>query len=344
MSVFESNLVINGKELTRKYVESLNYEEREALIEPIFKEFRKLGFVYPDNVKRVEKDYRRLCDLKMDLSKKELFNNTSVGTYICKYFCKSFFRGTEMKKGKKTPDMIELFHNDDVLRRIIRNRLGLEWYKQKHENDIEAFCISPRQIVQGMRSSRTVSSLTIFKPEIARHVYEKYSNEGDLIYDYSAGYGGRMLGANVCNRRYIGVDPLTIPELLEMREFFDMKGCSLIHGCSEDIVLKENSIDLSFSSPPYFNQEAFSDSKTQAYAQGEGYFYNVYWKKTLDNIKIALKPNHIFALNVKNHPRMLKMAGDRFTLKDQIGLRTVRSHLNKKSGVEKLEYIYIFEN
>lgn len=341
---FEDNLVINGNELTRKYVESLNYEERESLIEPILDKIREVGFIYPNNETKVIKEYKRLCDREIDLENKKMFNNSSVGTYICKYFCKSFYQGTEMQKGKKTPSMIELFENDEVLKKIIRNRLGMEWYKQHGEDDVEAFCISPRQIVQGFRSSRMVNALSLFKPEIAKYIYMKFSNCGDLIYDFSAGFGGRLLGAMSCGRRYIGVDPLTADELGKMIGFFSWQNCMILKGCSEDIKLEKNSIDLAFSSPPYFNQEVFSDDETQAYSKGEEYFYDIYWNNTLDNIKYMLRPGKIFALNVKGFPRMLEMAEEKFDIFDKVGLRTVRSHLNKSAGIEKMEYIYIFTN
>lgn len=341
--MFNDIITIGGNELTKNYVESLNKEERIALIDPIFHYFRNVGFTYPDDVEKVKKEYVRLCKLNIDTSKTELFNNSSVGTYICRYFCKSFFSGTEMKGGKKAPDMITLFNDDVVLKKIIQNRLGIEWYKKNGELDVEAFPISFRQIVQGMRSTRTVNALSLFKPDIAMYIYKKYSNEGDVVFDFSAGFGGRILGAAACNRKYIGVDPLTADEINNMKEFFNWNNCLIIKGCSEDVVLEKNSVDLSFSSPPYFNQEVFSDDKSQAYNKGEDYFYNIYWEKTLENIKAALKPNGIFALNVKNYPKMLEMAEDKFQKTDQIGMRTVRSHLNKTAGVEKMEYIYIFK-
>lgn len=341
---FENNLVIEGKELTKKYIESLNYEEREALIDPILNELRRIGFIYPNDERKVRKEYNRLCNAKIDTRKSEVFNNSNVGTYICKYFCKSFFKTSEMRRGEKTPDMVDLFNNDEVLKEVIRNRLGLKWYKQKGENDVEAFCISPRQIVQGFRSGRLVLPTSLFKPDIARFIYEKYTKQNDIVYDYSMGFGGRLLGAMASKRYYIGVDPLTCPELKEMADFFKWENYEIYDKCSEDFTLPENSVDLAFSSPPYYNQEAYDVSERQAYIKGEDYFYNIYWKNTLKNIKSMLKPNKIFAVNVKNFPKMLDMAKEVFEFKEKIELRTIRSHLTKTAGTEKIEGIYIFSN
>lgn len=338
MSKFEEEIIINGNQLTKKYVQSLNKEQREELILPIFNYFRSRGFIYPDNEDKLWSEYKRICNYKCDLDNKEIFNNDSTGTYICKYFCKSFYNGTE--KGKK--DIIELFNDDECLKKVIRNRLGLDWYQLHGEDDREAFTISNRQLVQGMRSSRKVSMITIFKPVAAKYIYEKYSMPDDLVYDYSAGFGGRLLGAASCGRRYIGVDPLTSSELRNMIKYFRLNDCNVITDVSENFRMNGESVDLTFSSPPYYDQEVYSSDLSQAYNKGENYFYNTYWAKTLDNCHYMLKPGKIFALNVKNYPKMLDMACDKFKLIDEIYLRTVRSHLNKKAGTEKMESIYIF--
>lgn len=336
---YNEEIEINGEKLTRKYVESLNKEERIELIEPIFHYFRINGFQYPDDEAKLKKEYKRLCDKEVDVESKEAFNNGSIATYICKYFCRTFYQTTEV--GKK--NMVELFDDDEVLKKVIANRLGLDWYKQRGEDDIEAFQISFRQIIQGYRSSRQVAMVSMFKPDIAKWIYSKYTNPNDLVYDPSAGFGGRMLGAMSCGRRYIGVDPLTIPELNRMKEYFGFE-CDLYNGCSEDFRLEENSVDFTFTSPPYFNQEQYSRDERQAYNKGEDYFYNVYWKNTLENIKYMLKPNKYFALNVKNYPKMVEMADKSFKQVDELKLRTVRSHLNKKAGIEKYEPVHIFKN
>lgn len=334
--IFEKEIVINGKALTRKYVESLNKEQREELINPIFLYFRNQGFIYPDNIEKLNKEYKRLYDAEIDLKAKELFNNSNIGTYICKHFCKSFYLATE--PGKK--NMVELFNDNDCLKKVIKNRLGLDWFQKHGPDDIEAFPISPRQILQGFRSSRQVPMITMFKPIIARYVYEKYSNVGDVVYDFSAGFGARLLGAR--NRKYIGVDPLTAGEIGEIRDCFGLSG-EIYDEISENFCLNKNSIDLAFSSPPYFNQEEYSRDDRQAYNKGEDYFYNVYWKKTLANIYHMLKDEKFFILNVKNRPQMVEMAKEKFGLMDEIYLRTIRSHLNKKAGIEKKESMYVFK-
>lgn len=338
-TLYDKIAIIDGKPITAQYVKTLNFDERNALVEPLFEYFRKQGWLYPDDPSKIKKNWQKLCDFKPDLTANDLFNNSSLCTDICKYFCHNFYEATERNKAT----MKEVFADDDKLRFLIKNRLGFDWW-DKEDND-ETFNISFRMLIQGMRSSRLVPSISIFKPNIAKYLYMKYSQEGDTVFDYSAGWGGRMLGAASCNRKYIGVDPLTTDELEIIKSFLDLKNVTLIKNGSEHIKLDENSIDFSFSSPPYFDQECYSADITQAYNKDESYFYDTYWANTLNNVKFMLKPGKWFGLNVKNYPKMLDMAIEIFGKPvEEVNLRTIRSHLNKSSGIEKGEPVYMFKN
>ena len=336
---YDKIAIIDGKPITAQYVKTLDFDERNALVEPLFEHFRKQGWLYPDDSSKIKKNWKKLCDFKPDLNANDLFNNSSLCTDICKYFCHNFYEATERNKAT----MKEVFADDDKLRFLIKNRLGFDWW-DKEDND-ETFNISFRMLIQGMRSSRLVPSISIFKPNIAKYLYMKYSEEGDTVFDYSAGWGGRMLGAASCNRKYIGVDPLTTDELEVMKSFLDLKNITLIKDGSENVKLDENSIDFSFSSPPYFDQECYSSDVSQAYNKDEEYFYETYWNNTLNNVKFMLKPGKWFGLNVKNYPRMVDMAIKVFGNPiEEVNLRTIRSHLNKSSGIEKGEPVYMFKN
>jgi len=336
-SDYDRIVEINGKLLTASYVKTLSREERFELIEPLFQHFRALDWQYPNNLSEVKKSWKELVEYKPDLSVNALFNNDSLATDICKYYCHKFYDATEYKQ----PTMKQIFYNDDKLRKLIQNRLGLDW---KDPNNTETFNISFRMLIQGMRSARMVPSVSIFKPGIAKYLYMKYSNEGEVVFDYSAGWGGRMLGAASCGRKYIGVDPWTTDELEVMKDELGLQNVTLINSGSEHVKLEENSVDFAFSSPPYYCQELYVLDDRQAYAKGEEHFYNVYWKGTLENVKYMLKSGKYFGLNVKNYPKMVEMAEQVFgPVVEEVYLRTVRSHLTKTAGVTKNESIYLFK-
>jgi len=350
--LYKDIIEINNQKLTKKYIASLDKNQREALIIPMFEYFRKLGWLLPDFDPIVlKKSYKKLLEYTPDISVNETYNNTSLANNICLYFCrKSFYNTTERKKGKINPTLMNNFLDDDKLKKMCWNRLGLDWFDDVGQRG-EVFNITPKMLMyQAQRSMRLVPQITVFKPSIAKLIYLKYSQENDVVYDFSAGFGARLLGALSCNRRYIGIDPLTIPELREMVTFFNIPSdrYELIEGVSENYIGLGNSIDFAFSSPPYYDQEFYSNDLTQAYNQGEEYFYNTYWKNTLKNIKFMLKSNKLLGLNLSiKYPKMLLIAKEYFGEPfETFNLRTVKSHLNKKgkSDAQKYEPIYIFKN
>jgi hypothetical protein len=167
--------------------------------------------------------------------------------------------------------------------------------------------------------------------------------------------GARMLGATSSSRKYIGTDPLTTPELMEIAKFLELKDYTLINSGSENYRGDESSIDLCFSSPPYItkpgsSKEVFSLEENQAFGKGDNYFYNVYWKQTLENCKHMLKPNRWFGLNLtEDCVKMISMAKEVFGEPAEIfKLRLVKSHLSGKSKDKensiKHEPVFMFKN
>jgi hypothetical protein len=326
-------IVVDGKELNSEYLVGLSREEKERLVLPIFNILRNMGWNYPKLTEtRLFSEYKSLC-----LSEGSLNNNSSAATNICKHFCESFYRVLN-KKGKS---IVDIWNDDELLKQVIRNRLVLTWESKNDEN----FNITPRMIIQGMRSMSLAPLTSIFKPTIAKYICERYSEPGDLVGDYSAGFGGRLLGAMSSGRRYFGTDPLTSPELQKMIDFYGFKNCNVECIGSENYFGKENFYDLYWSSPPYYNYEIYSKDKTQAYNNGKEYFFDIYWKNTLLNVRYMLKSGKWFGLNVKGVPRMLEMAKDIFgEPKEYVSLDTKRSHLRGNSELKKIECVYMFKN
>lgn len=326
--------VIDGQELSKDYISSLTIQERENLVETITQTILSSTFPYYENEEEVKRHYSLLLNNDMKLKGGCLYNNDSVATNICRYFCKSFYAARE----QGGVSMLDVWSNPGLIRRLVRNRLGVGWH------NAEPFSINLNMMVQGMRSMRLASMISMFKPRIAKWVYKNYCKTGDKVYDFSAGFGGRMLGASAAGVKYIGVDPLTTPELESMKNYFGFDA-ELISGCSEEVEFEKNIFDLAFSSPPYYNQEIYSFDESQAYNKGYDYFINMYWVGTLENIKKSLKNGSYFILNLhERYTDMLKETNKRFKLIDKIGLRTTKSHLNKQHTNTKMnEYLWIYK-
>lgn len=179
-----------------------------------------------------------------------------------------------------------------------------------------------------------------FPPLTAKWIYEKYTShikdEPVVIYDSSSGWGGRILGAMSARKRihYVGTDPNMdnfIPELGISRyeyladfynkncvdhdmdllnNFFNVEstantyelfhdGSELIHN-NPKFQKYKGKLDLSFTSPPYFNREQYSQQETQsflAYSEYEDWREN-FLKPTLTTIYEYLKPNRYILWNI----------------------------------------------
>jgi len=179
------------------------------------------------------------------------------------------------------------------------------------------------------------------------------------VYDYSAGYGGRMLGTSLSNMRYtyVGIDPNT--ETFKYLNYL-AKLCNTnieLHNAVSEEYQPEN-IDLAFSSPPYFNLEKYCDEPTQCmnrYTTLDEWF-DGYVVPTMTNIYNGLNVDGLFATNIADY----KGIGGEFFVVDKwistaesLGFKfqkTIKMMLNTRPGVgnfrnegrEKFEGIYVF--
>jgi hypothetical protein len=164
----------------------------------------------------------------------------------------------------------------------------------------------------------------------AKHLYENYTVhfEGKAtVYDPSAGWGGRILGAmsSLRNLHYIGTDPNMenfIPEINKSRyeyvadfynnnvlgEFDDGNTFELFQEGSESIHLNpdfqkyKGKIDFIFTSPPYFNREQYSQNATQSFKMYPEYqdWVQNFLRKTLETCYEYLKNDRYLAWNIAN--------------------------------------------
>ncbi len=105
---------------------------------------------------------------------------------------------------------------------------------------------------------------TIFRPAVARFVYERYCSPGDLVWDPCSGFGGRLLGAHAARVCYIGTDAdeetaegnSRLAQRLEAR-------ATVTAICAENF--EPPRVKLVFTSPPYFDRERYSSSRNQSW-------------------------------------------------------------------------------
>lgn len=154
---------------------------------------------------------------------------------------------------------------------------------------------------------------TNFKPSLAKSIYSRFCKEGDTCLDYSAGFGGRLLGC-LCtgkNLRYIGFEPntKTSKELNELgskvsKVIKDSSSFRIIKDVSENIChyIDCDSIDIAFSCPPYYKYEEYCLEETQSIVKYPIYndWLNGYVLETIKGIYKALKTNGFFLVYLMN--------------------------------------------
>ena len=212
----------------------------------------------------------------------------------------------------------------------------------------------------------TGENVTNFKAQNAKAIAEHlcpvlWGN----VYDYSCGYGGRLLGIGSSNFKYnyIGVEPNTetVNYLNYLNDVIDeatgVRG-TIIQSVSEQY--QPEDIDLAFSSPPYFNLEKYSNEETQCMVQfkTEDEWFEGYVAPTMENIKRGLNDDGIFATNIADYKSYDRAEPYEVTERwiqtaEKIGFKhtgVIKMMLNTRPGVgndrkqgrEKWEGVYVF--
>lgn len=110
-----------------------------------------------------------------------------------------------------------------------------------------------------------------FKPVVAKAIYEHYDARN--VFDMSMGWGDRLAGAcaSKCTRYYYGTDPNaeTFKNYTNQVEFYGaehLDSYNIYNLPAEDLTESPtHPIDLSFTSPPYFTKEHYTDSGNQSW-------------------------------------------------------------------------------
>ena len=262
---------------------------------------------------------------------------------------------TAEPKGRGSNSLRDRFYDDKKLKRAIRI-----CYEMREGNNL----VYPTAVRRALELV-TGENIQNFKPQNARAIAEElcpvmWGN----IYDYSCGYGGRLLGIGASNMKYnyIGVEPNT--ETVKYLNYFNecieeavgVKG-TIIQNVSEEY--QPSDIDLAFSSPPYFNLEKYSDEDTQCMVRYKTLddWFNGYVAPTIEHIYRGLNREGIFATNIADYKtygnKKFKVVEDWIKTAERIGFKhtsTIKMMLNTRPGVgnqklagrEKYEGVYVF--
>jgi tRNA1(Val) A37 N6-methylase TrmN6/DNA-binding CsgD family transcriptional regulator len=344
---------INDILLTGTNLVKLSEADKLSIADQLFNFYRKNGFPYSLlSNDEIIKDFTNLKNTNSSIIEKDhnLAISYQLGVPSFKYFSPHFYEVNSGRRNKTS--MLDTFNDDTLLKKVIKNRLDGN------------FNMTGNMLKQGLANSKLAYKASIFNPMVAKYVYDTFTKDGDIIYDYSAGFGQRLIAAMSVKHSltYIGVDPMEksvksnndIYAFLKQNIPFLNKNAEIICSGSENYfnIKYEGKIALAFSSPPYFNVEKYENNKTQAY-HNENYvgFINLYWRKTVQNTIKLLKNDGIFAINIADDASGFNIGEDMCnvlkeydldlidTYKIQLAKNTVFG--NKNNNI-KYEPIHIF--
>ena len=207
------------------------------------------------------------------------------------------------------------------------------------------------------------NTATNFAPMRAKAIYEQFCPKGGVVYDYSCGFGGRMLGclSSKNNYTYIGCEPCndTYHNLLQLGGYIEevtkRKNSFIIHQeCSEDLKLEPESVDFAFSCPPFYGLERYSEEETQSVVRHPKYedWLENYVRPTIQNCRDALKTGSYYGVDITDinwKNKKYSLVVDWCRIAEEEGL----VYVNKYSIVSRArkddaedsntEHIYIFQ-
>jgi DNA methylase len=167
-----------------------------------------------------------------------------------------------------------------------------------------------------------------FPPLTAKLLYQTFLQHVPgkaIVWDPSAGWAGRLLGAMSTDRElhYIGTDPngslydeandTNVYEAIAdfynnvraSQSLFGEHNTAEVYSCGSEVFpmyphYPKDNADMVFTSPPYFNREAYSEDQGQSYKKFGGYdaWREGFLRPTIQNAYDALKHDRYFLWNI----------------------------------------------
>ena len=203
-----------------------------------------------------------------------------------------------------------------------------------------------------------VQGVSNFRPTAAACIYNRFAR-GGTVWDMSGGWGGRLLGAIAAKvDYYIATEPSsqTYCGLINIaNDFAGKMNYQIWKTGSEEYRPDKNSLDLCFTSPPYFDIEKYADEPTQSYVKfnTKQAWIEGFLKPTFKNCYYGLKKDGYMLINIADikgkHNINLELEtvsvalNEGFLLVDEYQLAL--SNVNLKNKITKFKYepIFIFK-
>lgn len=226
-------------------------------------------------------------------------------------------------RGNLSP--MEAMQNDEIMKKIFEYiESKPNFYTGDKISNVETFF---------RNGGKWACKVANFDPTNARNIYFKYFDIKDKkinCLDTSAGFGSRMLSVSLSGHSYCGIDPnkklfeklKKCKQFLNENKLIEGKIGLYCRGSEEFIPALESQFDVSFTSPPYFNLEKYSEDfceSTKNYKEYDKWLIN-FAKPTIENTYRYLKIGGYAQINIKNmtYNKKYKLFDDFYSLFENI--------------------------
>ena len=210
----------------------MNYDE---YLQDVFKSCRETEFPYPIVCdKTISDSYRSL--VRSDITK--FSNNAHYGMKVIDKFHKSVWKAN--RKGYKSP--YEAWQDDNLVMKCIKNRIIYKGTK-----------LDPSRVLRGLSVARVAPKVSVFNPNLAKYLVDKYLSEFDTVFDPCSGYSGRLLGTCAAGKHYIGQD-INVTTVEESQQIIDCLNLDATVSCIDSLATSGR-YDCLFTCSPYSDKE-----------------------------------------------------------------------------------------
>ena len=325
----------------------------DTVIDEVFKIYRSINLVpityYTED--GIRETINNLCLATANpIQNNVLGLGNNQGQALCRFMFPNMM--TAEPKGRGSNSLKDRFFDDTKLKRAIK--ICFQYREGEH-------LVRPIAMRRALELV-TGENIQNFKAFNARSIIEELCPIfGGKVYDYSAGYGGRMLGAGTSRMHYeywcAEPNTETVEYLKYLASF--LRSEIKISCIGSESYIPRPHFDLAFSSPPYFNLEKYCDEPTQCMVKFKtlNQWFDGYVAPTISNIYECLNDDGVFATNIADYKAPIvgkyNIVNKWIKTAEKLGFtyqKTIKMLLNTRPGVgnnkkehsSKFEGIYVF--
>jgi len=269
----------------------------------------------------IKKDYEKLCEFDALTNPRKFCGNK----IIYHYQLLNLLNCRRAGKGYKT--IIEWYEDDELREKL--------WADTLHRNRRDKAPIpNPTDVYECHRINN--GAIVPFKSSTAKYIYKKYQSKSVL--DFTAGWGGRLLGASSLGIKYTGYD--TNLKLKygydEMMKVLDISNCEMRWRSSEGDTFSDIDYDLVLTSPPYVNMELYEGMTP---FESDSLFYNKFLIPIMNNAYNGMNDGGHMCINIS--PKMYKNL-IKYGYRECDEKVDLRQQLGKQYKTKSQDFIYVW--